>query len=141
MLQLFKLKKFSVYQIFPVISVICLILAKFYEDNYHKMPNSFFEYVYFNILYQGALLFFIAYLIPLVLLLKVGENIRRKVTIVLVFMIIFYILTSAYLFFFKNTFILSNNYYDFILGTLIGFLLGVLDASSYKKIDIKEKKI
>lgn len=139
---MFKFKKNSLYQFFPIISVICLFLAKLYEDNFYYMnPNRIFEYAYFNILYQGALLFFIAYLIPLFLSLKIGGNVKRILIIGLIFFVICYILISSYFFFFKRDSILLTNNYDVLLGILGGVLLGSTSASSYKKIITKEKKL
>ena len=105
------LKKFSFYQLFPIISVTCLFLAKLYEDNYpYRNTNRIIEHIYFTLLYQGALFFFIAYLIPLFLSLKVKENTKRILKISSIFFVSFYLLISSYLFYSTNSSILLWNW-------------------------------
>lgn len=73
------LKKISLYQLFPIISVIFLFLAKMYEANYpYRNPSRLVEYVHFNIQYLDALFFLLAYLIPLFVSLKVWTTTSIK---------------------------------------------------------------
>lgn len=130
------LKKFSFYQLFPIISVTCLFLAKFYEDNYpYRNPNRIVEHIYFTLLYQGALFFFIAYLIPLFLSLKVKENTKRILKISSIFFVSFYLLISSYLFYSTNSSILLTSNFDLYLVALGGILLGITNACTHKKND------
>lgn len=128
------LKKISFYQLFPILSIICLFSAKLYEANYpYRNPSRIAEYIHFNLLYQGALFFFIAYLIPLFVSLKVGKNTKRIWIISSIFFVVFYILISSYFFLLKADATFLANDYDLFLGALGGILLGSTHASSYKK--------
>ena len=130
------LKRFSFYQLFPIISVTCLFLAKFYEDNYpYRNPNRIVEHIYFTLLYQGALFFFIAYLIPLFLSLKVKENTKLRLKISSIFFVSVYLLISSYLFYSTNCSILLTSNFVLYLVALGGILLGITYACAYKKND------
>lgn len=128
-----KLNKFFLYQTFPIISVLCLFLAKIYAENYpYRNPSSLADYFYFYILFQGALFFFIAYLIPLFASLKVGKKIKRVLSISSLVFVLFYALISSYFYFINRNPVFIANNYDLILVVLGGILLGSTCAT-FKK--------
>lgn len=130
------LKKISFYQLFPILSIICLFSAKLYEANYpYRNPSRIVDYALFNLLYQGALFFLIAYLIPLFVSLKAGKNTKRILIMSSLFLVVFYLLISSYFFFFKTDATFLANNYDLFLGALGGILLGSAHASSYNEND------
>ena len=124
------LKKFSFYQLFPIMLNCNIKCIKNFKNLYRIV-----EHIYFTLLYQGALFFFIAYLIPLFLSLKVKGNTKRILKISSIFFVSFYLLISSYLFYSTNSSILLTSNFDLYLVALGGILLGITNACTHKKND------
>ncbi|KAF1302221.1 hypothetical protein [Candidatus Enterococcus willemsii] len=122
------MKKIKLYQVYPLISSCCFILSQVFLTNYNPREiQPVFQYLYLNVLFPVAYLFFIGYLIPLFLSIRVTKVIKRiLVSSVSVFLLV-YMIIYIYFFFNKHG-VIFMNHGNLLLGILGGVLLGAASA-------------
>lgn len=122
------MKKIKLYQVYPLISSCSFILAQVFMTNYNpRVIQPVFQYLYLNVLFPVAYMFFIGYLIPLFLSIKVTKLIKRilmaSTSVFLLACMIIYIY-----FFFNKHGVIFMNHEDLLLGIFGGLLLGITSA-------------
>lgn len=122
-------KKSSVYNFFPLFSIISLVSIRLIELNYPtREPQLFREYLFFNFLFPSFYLFLIAYLIPLFISLRLSKLTTKILNICILIFCGCYILLSLYVFFIKKEPDLFPQNVDMIMGGLVGVALGLTSA-------------
>lgn len=128
-----RFKKFSFYSLFPLFSIICLVVIRLIEINYANREEQLLSiYLFFNILFPAFYLFLLAYLIPI--FISLNSTIKKKAIInrCLLLIVIVYVIISLYFSFIKKQPDLLPQSIDISLGILGGLVLGLTSASSNK---------
>ncbi len=122
------MKKIKLYQVYPLISSCSFILAQVFMTNYNpRVIQPVFQYLYLNVLFPVAYMFFIGYLIPLFLSIKVTKLIKRILMASTSVFLLAYMIIYIYFFFIKHG-VIFMNHEDLLLGIFGGILLGIASA-------------
>lgn len=125
-------KKRDIFYYFPIFSIISLLLIRAIESSYPtREPRLFYEYLYINMLIPTFYFFFVAYLIPLVIVLDLKKKVSLTLKILSIVMYIVLVAVSLYSFYIRKQPDLLPHNVDVFLGVLGGSILG-FSLTSYK---------
>lgn len=124
-------KKRDIFYYFPIFSIISLLLIRAIESSYPtREPRLFYEYLYINMLTPTFYFFFVAYLIPLVIVLDLKKKISLTLKMLSIVMYIALVAVSLYSFYIRKQPDLLPHNIDVFLGVLGGSILGFSLTSS-----------